>query len=147
MDMVVKVGDSVLYGKYDGSEVEYDGRVHQLIRDDDVLLTFDGEDVNLETATPTKDNVLIALPIKEKATVAGLVVSNLSDENVFSTRPDHGEVIKVGNGRQAGSGCKMDIQIMPGDQVRLRRYAGEQIKIEGTAYLVVKCYDILAKLQ
>jgi len=36
MDMVVKVGDNVLYGKYDGSEVEYDGQTHQLIRDDDL---------------------------------------------------------------------------------------------------------------
>ena len=141
------VGDNVLYGKYDGSQVEYNGRVHQLIRDDDVLLTYDGEDVTLETAIPTKDNILVELPIKENATVAGLVVSASSNENIISASADYGKVIKVGSGRQAGSACRMDIQVKPGDQIQFRRYAGEQIKIEGTSYLVLKCYDVLAKVK
>ena len=95
MDMVVKVGDNVLYGKYDGSEVEYDGLTHQLIRDDDVLLTYEGKDLDLESAIPTKDNVLIKLPVREQTTVAGLVVSTSTDTSDISMRPDYGEVIKV----------------------------------------------------
>jgi chaperonin GroES len=146
MDMVVKVGDNVLYGKYDGSEVEYDGQTHQLIRDDDVLLTYEGKDLDLESAIPTKDNVLIKLPVRERATVAGLVVSTSTDTSDISMRPDYGEVIRVGDGRQAGNRNKMMIQITPGDQVRIRSYAGEEVEIKGTSYLVVKCYDVLAKI-
>ena len=146
MDMVVDVGDKVMYGKYDGTELEYDGQTHQLIRDDDVLLTYAGNDVTLETAMPTKDNVLVKLPEKESNTVSGLVVSTTTDEGDISKRPDYGEVIRVGSGRQAGNGSKMEVQVQPGDHVRFRKYAGEEVKIERVKYLVVKCYDILAKI-
>jgi chaperonin GroES len=33
----VKVGDVVLFGKYSGNEVKYDGEEHVLLREDDVL--------------------------------------------------------------------------------------------------------------
>ncbi len=33
----VKVGDTVLFGKYSGTEVKLDGEEHVLIREDDVL--------------------------------------------------------------------------------------------------------------
>jgi chaperonin GroES len=33
----VKVGDTILFGKYSGTEVKIDGEEHLLIREDDVL--------------------------------------------------------------------------------------------------------------
>ena len=35
--MDVKVGDTVLFGKYSGTEVKIDGEDHLLLREDDVL--------------------------------------------------------------------------------------------------------------
>ena len=36
-DMTVKVGDTVLYGKYSGSELKLYGRVYLIMRVDDIL--------------------------------------------------------------------------------------------------------------
>ena len=36
-DMTVKVGDTVLYGKYSGSELKLDGRDYLIMREDDIL--------------------------------------------------------------------------------------------------------------
>ena len=36
-DMILKVGDVVLYGKYSGSEVEIDGETYLIMRQSDVL--------------------------------------------------------------------------------------------------------------
>ena len=36
-DMTVKVGDTVLYGKYSGSELKFDGRDYLIMREDDIL--------------------------------------------------------------------------------------------------------------
>ena len=36
-DMVVKVGDTVLYGKYAGTELELDGTKHLIMRQSDIL--------------------------------------------------------------------------------------------------------------
>ena len=38
----VKVGDTVLFGKYSGTEVKLDGEEHVLIREDDVLAVTTG---------------------------------------------------------------------------------------------------------
>jgi len=37
----VKVGDTILFGKYSGTEVKIDGEEHLLIREDDVLAVTD----------------------------------------------------------------------------------------------------------
>jgi chaperonin GroES len=39
----VKVGDTVLIGKYSGNEVKLDGEEHVLIREDDVLAVTDSD--------------------------------------------------------------------------------------------------------
>lgn len=36
-DMTVKVGDTVLYGKYSGSELKLDGTDYLIMREDDIL--------------------------------------------------------------------------------------------------------------
>lgn len=36
-EMVLKVGDQVLYGKYAGTEIEYDGSKYIIMRQSDVL--------------------------------------------------------------------------------------------------------------
>lgn len=36
-EMVVKEGDTVLYGKYAGSELEYDGKKYLVMRQSDIL--------------------------------------------------------------------------------------------------------------
>ena len=36
-EMQVKVGDTVLFGKYSGTDIELDGVTHLILREDDVL--------------------------------------------------------------------------------------------------------------
>lgn len=36
-EMTVKVGDIVLYGKYAGSELKYEGKDYLIMREDDIL--------------------------------------------------------------------------------------------------------------
>jgi chaperonin GroES len=39
----VKVGDTVLFGKYSGTEVKLDGEEHMLLREDDILAVTGSE--------------------------------------------------------------------------------------------------------
>jgi len=36
----VKVGDTILFGKYSGSEIKIDGEEHVILREDDILGVF-----------------------------------------------------------------------------------------------------------
>mmetsp|Transcript_34565 Transcript_34565/g.35240 ORF Transcript_34565/g.35240 Transcript_34565/m.35240 type:complete len:245 (+) Transcript_34565:105-839(+) len=143
LDIAVKTGQNVLYGKYDGIELKYNDVNHQLIKDDDVLLTYTGDEATLDSVECVKDQVLVLLPEKAETTVAGIIVNNAASGT--EKRPDSGVVAKVGPGRQSGSGKTMPIQITPGDNVRFRSYAGSEIKLDKKKYLVIRAYDILAK--
>ena len=142
LNLAVNVGDNVIYGKYDGTELKYNDVNHQLIKDDDVLLKYKGPVATLENVECVKDQVLVELPKKEDATIAGLIVSTTSTKE---KRADYGIVTKIGPGRQAGNGAVMPIRVAPGDNVRFRDFAGSEVKIDKKEYLVIRAYDILAK--
>lgn len=142
LNMAVKVGESVIYGKYDGTELRYNDVDHQLIKDDDVLLKFEGSSATLENVECVKDQVLVKLPPKEEKNSAGIIITT---PGAKEKRRDYGVVTKIGPGRQAGNGKFMPIQVSPGENVRFREFAGTEVKIEGLEYLVIRVYDILAK--
>lgn len=142
MDMAVQVGQNVLYGKYDGTELKYCELNHQMIKDDDVLLTYDGETPTLENVQPVKDQVLIKLPPKEEENAAGIIIKTAEEDK---KKINYGVVAKVGPGRQAGNGKYMEMQVKPGDGVRFRPFSINEVKLSGENYVVVRAYDILAK--
>lgn len=144
LDIAVKTGVNVIYGKYDGSELKYNDIPHQLIKDDDVLLTYPvGVEATLSNVQCVKDQVLIKLPPKEQTNLSGIIISTPGEKE--RKRADYGQVSKVGPGRQTGSGKVAEIQVQPGDNVRFRDFAGSEIKLEGEEYVVIRAYDILAK--
>ena len=144
LDIACKSGINVMYGKYDGSELKYNGIPHQLIKDDDVLLTYPkGAEATVANVEPVKDQILIKLPAKEAANLSGIIIATPSEGD--KKRADYGVVTKVGPGRQAGNGAYMKPQVKPGDNVRFRDFAGNEIKLDGGEYLVIRSYDVLAK--
>lgn len=142
LDVAVKPGDGVIYGKYDGSEMKYNDANHQLIKDDDVLLKYTGGDALLSNVECVKDQVLIRYAPKEAANSGGIIINTAESKE---KRQDTGTVVKIGPGRQAGNGKVMQIQVKPGDGVRFRDFAGADVKLEGVEYRVVRAYDILAR--
>ena len=140
--MPVVPGDGVVYGKYDGPEVEYDGEKHTLIRDDDILVKFSGEHLTLDTADVVSDNVLVKVEDNEDETASGLVIAATVRKG---GKPSTGEVVKVGPGKMASNGEIMTVDIHVGDLVKFRDFAGNEVDIEGGEYAVVRMTDILAK--
>lgn len=142
LDIAVNVNENVIYGKYDGTELKYNDVAHQMIKDDDVLLKYTGKEPLLANVECVKDQILVKLPPKEESNASGIIINTPGSKD---KRPDTGIVTKVGPGRQAGNGQYMKPQVAPGDGVKFREFAGNQVKIEGEEYVVVRGYDILAK--
>lgn len=55
--MCVKPGDKVMYSKYAGKRIKYNGYDHSFITDDDLLLVFEGEKVTPDSLKMVKDQV------------------------------------------------------------------------------------------
>ena len=83
---------------------------------------------------PLSDRVLILPTPAEEKTAGGLIIPDTAKE-----KPLAGKVIAVGPGT---SEIKMEVKV--GDQVLYGKYAGQEINVYGTDYLIMKQQDILA---
>ena len=141
-EMPVEAGENVVYGQFDGTEIDIDGEMHTLIRDDDILVKFSGDDLSMESCSVLRDSVLVYVETKETATEGGILLAQSSSSE---NRPSTGKVVKVGPGRFATNGERMGMEIDEGDFIKFRDYAGKEVEIEGEEYTVVSSMDILAK--
>lgn len=132
----------MLYGKYDGTAIKYCGDDHQLIRDDDVLIAWEGDQLNVDTARPIRDRVLLTATKAEETTSAGIALApGVAEQQKTSI----GKVVKVGEGRLASAGSVMPMPVAVGESVKYRDYAGSDVKIQGVDYVVCRMIDCLAK--
>jgi chaperonin GroES len=143
----VAAGDSVVYGRYDGVEFKINGTSHQIIKDMDVLLKYrGGSSATLENVVCIHDRVLVrSTRAKEPtATAAGIYVAPSSSQS-DSSASEEGEVVKVGPGFLTDHGKLIEVTVKPGEHVRFRKYAAEEVQLDGQDYFVVRASDLLAK--
>ena len=83
---------------------------------------------------PLADRVLILpAPVEEK-TIGGIIIPDSAKE-----KPLRGEVIAVGNGTK-----DEEMILKAGDQVLYGKYAGTELELDGTKYLIMRQSDVLA---
>lgn len=71
----VTAGDSVLFGKFDGHDMNYNDESVTMIRDDDILLHYKGVRMTMENVKPCRDYVLVELLEQKAETASGIVVA------------------------------------------------------------------------
>lgn len=87
---------------------------------------------------PLGERVVIKSLPTEEVTKSGIVLPETAKE-----KPQEGEVIAVGNGRLLDSGQRIPIDLNVGDKVLYSKYAGNEVKIDGVEYLILREMDIL----
>jgi chaperonin GroES len=90
---------------------------------------------------PLADRVVIKVLEAEEKTASGIVLPDKAKE-----KPQEGEVMAVGGGKILENGTRVEMDVKVGDRVLFSKYAGTEIKLEGTEYLIMRQDDILAKL-
>jgi chaperonin GroES len=59
-------------------------------------------------------------------------------------KPQEGKVVAAGSGRVLESGERVALEVKTGDRIIFSKYAGTEVKYEGTDYLILRESDILA---
>lgn len=59
-------------------------------------------------------------------------------------KPQEGKVVAVGTGRVLENGERVALEVAAGDLIIFSKYAGTEVKYEGTDYLILRESDILA---
>lgn len=87
---------------------------------------------------PLGDRVIIKVMESEETTKSGIVLPGNAKE-----KPMQGEILAVGSGEMV-DGKKLPLEVKVGDKVIYSKYAGTEVKMDGTEYLVIRQSDILA---
>lgn len=90
---------------------------------------------------PLNDRVLIKRIESEQKTAGGLFIPESAKE-----KPMEGEVVAVGSGRSLDNGTVRALELKVGDRVFFRKYAGNEVTIEGTEHLILREDEVLAVL-
>ena len=91
---------------------------------------------------PLDDRVLIQQSEAEETTAGGIVLPDTAKE-----KPQRGKVIAVGPGKLLDSGQRGTLSLKKGDKVFYGKYAGTEIKIDGTEYVLIRETDVLAIIE
>ncbi|MDP9072794.1 MAG: co-chaperone GroES [Actinomycetota bacterium] len=91
---------------------------------------------------PLADRVVIRPLEREEVTKSGIVLPDTAKE-----KPQEGLVEAVGNGRLIeATGKREPIDLTVGDRIIYSKYAGNEVKIEDTEFLILSEKDVLAVL-
>ena len=88
---------------------------------------------------PLGDRVVIRVLDQEEKTASGIFLPDTAKE-----KPSQGEVVAVGPGKVQDDGKRVALDVKVGDKIIFSKYAGTEVKFEGTKYLIVSERDILA---
>ena len=89
---------------------------------------------------PLFDRVVIKSCEVEETTKSGLILTGNAKE-----KPQMAEVIAVGPGGVDGKDVTMSVNV--GDKVIYSKYAGNEVKLDGEEYIIVRQSDILAVVE
>jgi chaperonin GroES len=87
---------------------------------------------------PLGDRLLVKRVQEEKETAGGIIIPDSAKE-----KPIEGKVIAVGNGKRGDDGKTIKLEVKKGDRILFGKYAGTEVKIEGTEHLILREDDVL----
>lgn len=88
---------------------------------------------------PLGDRIIIELVEVEEKTSSGIVLPDSAKE-----KPQTGKVVAVGTGRVLDNGTRVELDVKVGDEIIFSKFAGTEVKYDGTEYLILRESDILA---
>ena len=91
---------------------------------------------------PLGDRVVIRVLEQEEKTASGIFLPDTAKE-----KPSQGEVVAVGPGKLQDDGKRVALDVKVGDKIIFSKYAGTEVKFEGTKYLIVSARDIVAIIE
>jgi len=97
--------------------------------------------ITATSVIPMGDRVVVRALEREEVTKSGIVLPDTAKE-----KPQEGEVIAVGPGRMTDEGKRIAMELQKGDRVIFAKYAGTEVKLDETEYLILREADVLAKL-
>jgi chaperonin GroES len=90
---------------------------------------------------PLHDRILVQRLDEGEQHVGGIVIPDSAKE-----KPQRGTVVAAGNGKVNDDGERISLDVKAGDLILFGKYSGQEIKLDGVEYLIMKEDDVLATI-
>ena len=91
---------------------------------------------------PLHDRVVVRRVEEDTKTKGGIIIPDTAQE-----KPMQGEVIAVGPGGRDENGKLIPIDVKVGETILFGKWSGNEVKIDGVEYLIMKESDIMGVIE
>ena len=91
---------------------------------------------------PLHDRVVLQRIEPDTKSAGGIIIPDTAQE-----KPSQGEIVAVGPGGRDEGGKLIPIDLKAGDRVLFGKWSGNEVKIDGADYLIMKESDIMGVLE
>jgi chaperonin GroES len=88
---------------------------------------------------PLHDRILVERIEEQEQKVGGIIIPDSAKE-----KPQQGKVIAVGAGKADKDGKRIPLDVQSGDTILFGKYSGQEIKVDGNEYLIMREDEVLA---
>jgi chaperonin GroES len=88
---------------------------------------------------PLHDRIIVQRLEEGEQHIGRIIIPDTAKE-----KPQQGTVIAAGNGRANDDGKRVALDVKAGDLILFGKYSGQEIKLDGKEYLIMKEEDVLA---
>ena len=88
---------------------------------------------------PLYDRIIVRRLDEGEQKIGGIIIPDSAKE-----KPQQGKILAVGDGKVTEDGKRIAMDVRPGNVILFGKYSGQDIKIDGEDYLIVKEDEVLA---
>ena len=91
---------------------------------------------------PLHDRLIVQRLEEEEQQVGGIIIPDTAKE-----KPQQGKVVAVGKGKVKEDGGLQPMDVSEGDTILFGKYSGQEIKLDGDEYLIMREDEVLGVVQ
>ena len=91
---------------------------------------------------PLHDRVIVERIEESEQRIGGIIIPDTAKE-----KPQQGKIIAAGKGRIEKDGKVTPLDVKAGDTILFGKYAGQEIKIDGNEYLIMREEEVLGVIE
>ena len=90
---------------------------------------------------PLYDRIVVKRIEEQETTRSGIIIPDSAQE-----KPQEAEVMAVGRGKRLEDGKLVALDVKVGDRILFGKYSGNEIRLDGEEYLIMREDDVLGVL-
>jgi chaperonin GroES len=91
---------------------------------------------------PLHDRIIVQRLEEAEQKVGGIIIPDTAKE-----KPQQGKVIAAGKGKVKDDGKVVPLDVKAGNTILFGKYSGQEIKLDGEEYLILREDEVLAVLE